>query len=666
MKHRHLLSICLLLICMALTTSALACVSTDVTPGPSVPIDVYAAPGDSQAAVSFNPGTSSDTNTPFTYTVTATDTTTTTTTTATGAGSPIIVTDLTNGDPYIFTVTATDSNLVSSQQSAPSNSVIPSVTGCAAWTGTWNVTFFATGADASWFQRCTQTVNADCTVTNGSCTDSNGSQPIYNGTNWLFPYGMWPMTFVNGSSTPSDPNALCYGDSSNSIVTCTQTFPDGSTVLSVGTNQAASYASTDLSGTWEGLFLTAGQPNQSTGIPTNSCSTASVTFDTSGDGKFTGVETQCGESSKTTIYGQLDILSNTGEITCLSGICYTSLPANNAYGGYMNAGKTFSIETIGGGSGATAQLQVSIKQGSKYSQADLAGYWALNELDADSSGGYWSRMGLKVNSNGTFTGSGIGSDNTPSEISGTMKINSTGMITVTCSDCGSNSPVFYMDAGKTVFAGVKGKDPDTDSSFNVMIFTKQATGPLVNGACGWATGENFLTAPKSNLCTAGTASAVSTDNGRWSWNCAGSNGGATVGCYANIETNGACGSANNKVFVTAPTSGFCSAGSASAVTENRQKWNWTCAGLNGGSKVNCSANVAVQADMSMKLNGLTVTFTDTSTGPVTRRLWNFGDGKTSTLKTVSHTFKPGSYKVTLTVWGTGTGNESSASNTIIY
>jgi hypothetical protein len=61
----------------------LACVSTDVTPGPSVPIDVYAAPGDSQAAVSFNPGTSSDTNTPFTYTVTATDTTTTTTTTAT-------------------------------------------------------------------------------------------------------------------------------------------------------------------------------------------------------------------------------------------------------------------------------------------------------------------------------------------------------------------------------------------------------------------------------------------------------------------------------------------------------------------------------------------------------------------------------------------------------
>jgi len=47
---------------------------------------------------------------------------------------------------------------------------------------------------------------------------------------------------------------------------------------------------------------------------------------------------------------------------------------------------------------------------------------------------------------------------------------------------------------------------------------------------------------------------------------------------------------------------------------------------------------------------LTVTFTDTSTGTVTSRLWDFGDGTTSRLKTPTNTFSsPGIFPVTLTV-----------------
>jgi len=49
---------------------------------------------------------------------------------------------------------------------------------------------------------------------------------------------------------------------------------------------------------------------------------------------------------------------------------------------------------------------------------------------------------------------------------------------------------------------------------------------------------------------------------------------------------------------------------------------------------------------------LTVNFTDTSAGMVTNSLWDFGDGGTSTDSNPTHTYNaPGSYTVSLTVWG---------------
>ncbi|MBM3157284.1 MAG: PKD domain-containing protein [Chloroflexi bacterium] len=56
----------------------------------------------------------------------------------------------------------------------------------------------------------------------------------------------------------------------------------------------------------------------------------------------------------------------------------------------------------------------------------------------------------------------------------------------------------------------------------------------------------------------------------------------------------------------------------------------------------------------------TVTFTDLSTGEITTWLWNFGDGKTSTLQHPSNYYNHnGTYTVSLTVWGPGgTDNET--------
>jgi PKD repeat protein len=54
---------------------------------------------------------------------------------------------------------------------------------------------------------------------------------------------------------------------------------------------------------------------------------------------------------------------------------------------------------------------------------------------------------------------------------------------------------------------------------------------------------------------------------------------------------------------------------------------------------------------------LNVKFTDTSTGDITSRLWNFGDGSTSTELNPSHTYnKVGSFTVSLTVTGPGGSN----------
>ncbi|MGH7596462.1 MAG: PKD domain-containing protein, partial [bacterium] len=62
---------------------------------------------------------------------------------------------------------------------------------------------------------------------------------------------------------------------------------------------------------------------------------------------------------------------------------------------------------------------------------------------------------------------------------------------------------------------------------------------------------------------------------------------------------------------------------------------------------------------------LAVQFTDASTGQITSRSWNFGDGQTSTATSPSHTYaNSGSYTVSLTVTGPGGSNTKTRTNYI--
>lgn len=57
----------------------------------------------------------------------------------------------------------------------------------------------------------------------------------------------------------------------------------------------------------------------------------------------------------------------------------------------------------------------------------------------------------------------------------------------------------------------------------------------INGTCGSSNGISEAIAPTSNFCTTGTATPV-TGTGPWSWACNGSNGGTTATCNASIQT----------------------------------------------------------------------------------------------------------------------------------
>jgi hypothetical protein len=114
----------------------------------------------------------------------------------------------------------------------------------------------------------------------------------------------------------------------------------------------------------------------------------------------------------------------------------------------------------------------------------------------------------------------------------------------------------------------------------------------VNGACGTANGTTVSTAPSTGLCTTGTASAVS-GSGPWNWSCGGSNGGTAASCSAakSAAVNGACGTANGTTVSTAPSTGLCTTGTASAVSGSGP-WNWSCGGSNGGTTASCSTQVS--------------------------------------------------------------------------
>jgi PKD repeat protein len=89
------------------------------------------------------------------------------------------------------------------------------------------------------------------------------------------------------------------------------------------------------------------------------------------------------------------------------------------------------------------------------------------------------------------------------------------------------------------------------------------------------------------------------------------------------------------------------------------------AGMAQTSKfVTVSLGAQPQAAFTYQINGLTVVFTDTSTGSPTSWSWSFGDNMSTTQQNPAHTYaEPGTYSVTLTV--TNAAGSSSKTQAVI-
>ena len=117
----------------------------------------------------------------------------------------------------------------------------------------------------------------------------------------------------------------------------------------------------------------------------------------------------------------------------------------------------------------------------------------------------------------------------------------------------------------------------------------------------------------------------------------------TLGSGGRLLTTGAAGGVTDRLTLTAAE--------LAAVGENSFQLA-VAVGSDGVALRTANTSVGIQrlpqAAFKYSPGGLLVAFRDTSAGQVTSRLWDFGDGATSTRQSPSHRFaKPGYYAVTL-------------------
>lgn len=89
-------------------------------------------------------------------------------------------------------------------------------------------------------------------------------------------------------------------------------------------------------------------------------------------------------------------------------------------------------------------------------------------------------------------------------------------------------------------------------------------------------------------CLAGETAIVGSHNFVHNLNYADRDGANQESLCVAIVSDGLCGTAKNTPTASAPSSNLCTVGTASAVT-GTGPWNWTCGGINGGAPDSCSA-----------------------------------------------------------------------------
>ncbi|MDR3568212.1 MAG: fibronectin type III domain-containing protein [Syntrophobacteraceae bacterium] len=144
-----------------------------------------------------------------------------------------------------------------------------------------------------------------------------------------------------------------------------------------------------------------------------------------------------------------------------SGIRSTCSPSDNLQHFLCYANETASVmactATINGGSG-TSYLNVGVKEGSGYSNADLPGPWNGQGLKivTNNSGDSWEQDSITVTGTNMVAGVTLSDPTKSGQISGALSLASNGLMSFNCtSGCGQSGGVgdWFLDSGMTVAPG---------------------------------------------------------------------------------------------------------------------------------------------------------------------------------------------------------------------
>ena len=221
-----------------------------------------------------------------------------------------------------------------------------------------------------------------------------------------------------------------------------------------------------------------------------------------------------------------------GGLTRGSGVTTSGTPAARGWGGTDWTASTAAAATSGGDYftftvTATSGHQVSFSSISKFDYRRSAQGATSGVLQYQIGGGAFTDITTLDYSSTSSSGASLGTIT----LSGVPALqNVPGGTTVTFRVVNFGG----LSAGGTwyVFDAANSTASDLEVSGTVGV-----GGGSTNGVCGTANGGSFSSAPTTNLCATGTPSAV-TGSGPWAWSCAGSGGGTTANCSANLQVAG--------------------------------------------------------------------------------------------------------------------------------
>ena len=182
----------------------------------------------------------------------------------------------------------------------------------------------------------------------------------------------------------------------------------------------------------------------------------------------------------------------------------------------------------------------------------------------------------------------------------------------------SNTAGSSSSSGSTVPCGVSSSSGGTAAAGSSTGGTTNtsSSGSSGGSSSGSSTGGSS-SGSSGSTTTAGGSSGSSSGGSSSGSATAGSSSGSTT-----AQTNGVCGSANGKSMSTAPTTGLCTTGTATAVTQDGASWIWQCVGSANGNTAAC---MSTETAAGGGTTGTPTTGNDTNEGATTC-VFNFALG----------------------------------------